>query len=86
MFVKVISMVRKVYVDVYALIDKDGRRRPMRIQWEDGTVYIVERLLNRCKAKSRAVGGGEMRYTVQINGKETFVFEDEDGKWFVEGK
>lgn len=79
-------MVRKVYVDVYALIDKDGKRRPLRIQWEDGTVYVVERLLNRCRAKSRNVGGGEIRYTVQINGKETFIFEDEEGKWFVEGK
>lgn len=79
-------MVRKVYVDVYALIDKDGKRRPMRIQWEDGTVYVVERLLNRRKAKSLNVGGGETRYTIQINGKETFIFEDDEGKWFVEGK
>lgn len=80
------QMVRKVFVDVYVLVDKDGKRRPLRIQWEDGTVYVVERLLNRCKAKSRNVGGGEIRYTVQINGIETFIYEDDEGKWFVEGK
>lgn len=80
------NMVRKVFVDVYVLVDKDGKRRPLRIQWEDGTVYIVERLLNRCKVKSLNVGGGEIRYTVQINGKETFIYEDNHGKWFVEGK
>lgn len=76
-------MLRKVYVDVVVLQDKDGKSRPLRIQWEDGTVYKVERLLNRCRAVSRNVGGGEMRYTVQINGKETFLFE-ENGRWFVE--
>ena len=32
------------------------------------------------------VGGGEIRYTVQINGRETFIYEDNHGKWFVEGK
>ena len=76
-------MIRKVYVDVVVLQDKDGKSRPLRIQWEDGTVYKVERLLSRSRAKSRKVGGGDMRYTVQINGKETFLFE-EDGRWFVE--
>ena len=79
-------VVRKVFVDVYVLVDKDGKRRPLRIQWEDGTVYTVERLLNRCKCCSRNVGGGEIRYTVQINGRETFIYEDNHGKWFVEGK
>ena len=80
------QLVRKVFVDVYVLVDKDGKRRPLRIQWEDGTVYTVERLLNRCRAKSLSVGGGEIRYTVQINGRETFIYEDNHGKWFVEGK
>lgn len=83
---EVMQVVRKVFVDVYVLVDKDGKRRPLRIQWEDGTVYTVERLLNRCRAKSLNVGGGEIRYTVQINGKETFIYEDNHGKWFVEGK
>lgn len=76
-------MVRKVYVDVVAWHGKDGKSRPLRILWEDGSVYVVERLLNRCRAKSVIVGGGDIRYTVQINGKETFLFE-EDGRWFVE--
>ena len=76
-------MVRKVYVEVLAWHDKSGKSRPMRILWEDGSVYVVERLLNRCKAKSVKVGGGDTRYTVQINGKETFLFE-EDGRLFVE--
>lgn len=78
-------MVRKVYVDVVVLQDKDGKSRPLRIQWEDGTVYSVERLLSRRRVPSMQVGGGNMRYTVQINGHETFLFE-EDGRWFVEAR
>ena len=76
-------MVRKVYVEVLAWHDRSGKSRPMRILWEDGTVYIVERVLHRSKNKSVKVGGGDTRYTIQINGKETFLFEEE-GRWFVE--
>ena len=78
-------MVRKVFVDVVLLQDKDGKSRPLKIKWEDGTVYLVERLIYRCHAPSVNVGGGKMRYTVQICGKETFLFE-EDGRWFVEAR
>lgn len=78
-------MTRKVYVDVVLLQSRDGRSRPLRILWEDGTVYNIERLLNRSRSCSRSVGGGNMRYTVEINGKETFLFEEE-GRWFVEAR
>lgn len=78
-------MNRKVFVDVVLLQDKDGKSRPLRIRWEDGTVYTVERLINRCRSVSRSTGGEGMRYTVQINGRETFIFE-ENGRWFVEAK
>lgn len=78
-------MDRKVFVDVVVLKYRDGKSRPLKIQWEDGTIYIIERLLNRCSIFSRQTGGGSIRYTVQINGKETFLYE-EDGRWFVEAK
>ncbi len=78
-------MNRKVFVDVVLLKYRDGKSRPLKIQWEDGTVYLVERLLNRCQTFSRQTGGGSIRYTVQINGRETFLYE-ENGRWFVEAK
>lgn len=78
-------MNRKVFVDVIVLQNRDGKSRPLKIQWEDGTVYLVERILNRCRSFSRQTGGGSTRYTVQINGKETFLYE-EDGRWFVDAK
>ncbi|MBO5859272.1 MAG: hypothetical protein J6R20_05800 [Clostridia bacterium] len=76
-------MYRKVYVDVILRQDKMGSTRPLRVIWEDGRVYEVERLLYICRAASMKVGGYGMRYTVQICGKETYLFE-EDGRWFVE--
>lgn len=76
-------MFRKTYVDVLALHERNGKTRPIKILWEGGKVFTVERLLMRNKAKSVKVGGGNYRYTVQIKGRETFLFE-EDGRWFVE--
>ena len=37
-------------------------------------------------AASTKVGGTGIRYTVQICGKPTFLFDEENGKWFVEAK
>ena len=76
-------MYRKVYVDVILRKDKSGATRPLRIIWENGRVYEVERLLYICRAASMKVGGCGMRYTVQICGRETYIFE-EDGRCFVE--
>jgi hypothetical protein len=78
-------MPRKVYVDVILKQDKDGNTVPLKIKWEDGRVYEVDRLLYKCKAASLKVGGCGMRYTVRIMGKETYLFED-DGRWFMEAK
>ena len=39
-----------------------------------------------CRAASTKVGGTGIRYTVQICGKPTFLFDEENGKWFVEAK
>ena len=57
-------MYRKVYVDVILKQDKTGTTRPLRIIWEDGRVYEIERLLYICRAASLKVGGCGMRYTV----------------------
>lgn len=75
----------KVYVPVTLDVDSDGNIYPRSIVWEDGHVYEIDRLKYRCHAASTKVGGCGMRYTVMIEGKETYLFE-EDGRWFVEAK
>ncbi len=76
---------RKVYVEVVLKQDIDGHKRPLSIRWEDGEVYEIDRLKDVRLAASLRVGGYGLRYTVFIEGKETYLFE-EDNRWFVEAK
>ena len=77
---------RKVYVEVNVDHRPDGSARPNRIKFEDGTTYEIDRVKYVCRAASTKVGGTGLRYTVRICGKETFLFDEENGKWFVEAK
>lgn len=77
---------RKVYVTVNADHLPDGTARPNRIIFENGRTYEIDRVKQRCRAASTKVGGTGLRYTVMICGKETFLFDEENGKWFVEAK
>ena len=77
---------RKVYVEVRARHLIDGTCRPETIKFENDEVYEIDRVEQCCRAASTKVGGTGLRYTVMICGKETYLFDEENGKWFVEGK
>ena len=77
---------RKIYVEVRARHLTDGTCRPESIKFEDNQTYEIDRVRQCCRAASTKVGGTGLRYTVVILGKETFLFDEENGKWFVEGK
>lgn len=74
---------RKTYVTINLKVFPDGRKRPMSLVWKDGVTYEIDRLLHITPAASLKVGGRGTRYTVMIEGKERYLFED-DGRWFVE--
>ena len=76
---------RKEYVAVNIDVDINGVIHPRFIHWTNGRVYRIEQLKYNCRAASSKVSGGGIRYTVMINGKETFLFS-EGNKWFVEAK
>ena len=78
-------MARRVYVRVVVEYDEAGGVHPLRIAWEDGRAFRVERVLDVRRAAATKAGGQGMRYTCRIRGKETYLFED-DGRWFVEAK
>lgn len=78
-------MARKVYVKVNADFSTDGTLRPRYIMWTDGHKYEITRVIQSVRAASTKVGGCGIRYTVVIEGKERYIFRDED-KWFVEAK
>ena len=78
-------MARRVYVNVIARHDEQGKVRPLEVEWEDGRRFEVDRLLDVRRAAALKAGGQGVRYTVRILGRETYLFEDE-GRWFVEAK
>lgn len=76
---------RKAYVPVTLDVDKEGAILPRLIWWDNGVIFQIDQILYKCRATSKKVGGGGIRYTVQIRGKESFLFHEGD-KWFVEAK
>ncbi len=76
---------RKAYVSVNVDIDEEGDVQPCYIRWDNGLIYQIDQILYKCRAASKKVGGGGIRYTVLIRGKESYLFQ-EGSKWFVEAK
>mgnify|MGYP000763370905 FL=1 len=78
-------MARKVYVEVTAKFDTEGNITPLSVTWEDGTVYEIDRILDKCRAASLKAEGIGMRYTCRILGQRSYLYYEEP-RWFVEGK
>ena len=84
----------KVYVAVIASFSEDGNLFPRRLRWEDGREFIIEKILDVRPAAALKAGGQGDRYTVQINGHQSYLFFERSpnisgtnlGKWFVERK
>ena len=84
----------KVYVAVIASFSEDGNLFPRRLRWEDGREYSIEKILDVRLAAALKAGGQGDRYTVQINGHQSYLFFERSpnisgtnlGKWFVERK
>ncbi len=76
----------KVYVSVIAKFDKEGNRLPIVIYWEDGRKYKVDKVLEIKNAASLKAGGAGIRYLCEIAGKRSYIFLENERKWFVERK
>ena len=76
---------RKSYVSVNVDVDEEGCVHPRYIRWENGLIFQIDQILYKCRAASKKVGGGGIRYTVLIRGRESYLFQ-EGSKWFVEAK
>ena len=82
----------KVYVPVEVRFRSDGTMLPREIIWEDGTKYEIDRVTEIRQAAAMKAGGQGDRYTVQINGRSSYLFFERNasqtgnniGRWFVE--
>ncbi|MEY8236873.1 hypothetical protein AALA36_14275 [Lachnospiraceae bacterium 66-29] len=78
-------MARKVFVEVTAKFDTEGKIIPLSLLWEDGTIYEINRVLDVRRAASLKAGGIGIRYTIRIDNKQSYLYFEEP-KWFVEAK
>lgn len=82
----------KVYVPVEVRFDDQGVMRPVRLTWEDGQQYEIDRILQVKQAPALKAGGQGDRYTIRVNGRDTYLFFEHNpdmsspvtGRWFVE--
>lgn len=83
--VKGIDSREKRYVKVVSVTDEEGFITPVSVEWDDGRIYEIDRVLDRRQAASLKVGGMGMRYLVRIGNATTYLFH-EDPRWYVEAK
>jgi len=82
----------KVYVAVRAEFKEDGIMLPRELTWEDGEKYAIDRVLDIRQAPALKAGGQGDRYTILVNGKQSYLFFERStnltgniiGRWFVE--
>lgn len=82
----------KVYVEVNASFGEDGQMCPKSLVWEDGTTYRIDKVTDIRQAAAMKAGGQGDRYTIIINGKQSYLFFERSanlsgnviGRWFVE--
>lgn len=74
----------KVYVDVTAEFSKEGVLTPKSFRWTDGSVYEIQRVKDIRRVASLKAGGVGMRYTCIVNGRESYLYYEDNNMWFME--
>ena len=72
----------KQYVSVTATFDVDGNILPLKINWDDGRTFDIDRITDVRYAASLKAGGAGIRYTCRIKQTEKYLFL-EDNRWFI---
>lgn len=75
----------KKYVPVVVRFDTEGKLRPLEIEFDEEHKYPVDKVLDVRRAACQSVGGVGDRYTVRIQGRETYLWL-ERGRWFVSAR
>ncbi|MDO4420223.1 MAG: hypothetical protein Q4B92_07680 [Ruminococcus sp.] len=75
----------KQYISVTARFDPDGNLLPLKIHWNDGRSFDIDRVTDVRYAASLKAGGMGIRYTCRILGTQRYLFLEEN-RWFVDAK
>lgn len=76
-------MARRTYVRVATETDETGQVTPLSLVFE-GNRLQIDRVTDRRQAHATKTGGQGMRYTVHIGSHQTYLFQDDAQRWFVE--
>lgn len=71
----------KVFVEVDFSCDNDGNVIPLRIHWNDGRVWNIERVVHACESCINEYDG--VRYTVLLSGACRYLYRF-GKRWYVE--
>ncbi len=72
----------KQYISVTAKFDSDGNILPIRINWDDGRSFDIDKITDIRYAASLKAGGAGIRYTCRIKQTEKYLYL-EDNRWFI---
>ena len=74
----------KVYVAVIALIDEQGRIKPLSVIF-GGSEYVIDEVVDIRRTPPEHVGGLITgRYDCRFGGEVRHIYREETGRWFVE--
>ncbi len=76
---------RKLYVTVSAEHRPDGTCLPKSIKLANNSEYFIDRIV-QVKRSASDVGGRGVRYSIIIGRQQTYLYDEQNGKWFVEAK
>lgn len=76
----------KAYVEVIADFSTEGKVRPLRIIWENGRGYDIDRVLQVDRHANLRAGGAGIRYVCRVLGQRVELYYEENGFWFVSRK
>lgn len=71
------------FITVVSRMEKGKYPTPLYIEWEDGRIFEIDKVLDTRKKASTKGGGAGLRYTVRIKGKERYLFLV-NYEWFIE--
>ena len=70
-------------ITVIAKMDNNANVIPLKIIWEDGRIFEIDKILDIRKKASTKGGGKGLRYTIIIKNQEKYIWLD-DYYWFIE--
>lgn len=78
---------KRVYIDIIAEITPEGDIFPRQLHLEDGSVFAVDRRLERPRPCFNADGSTSLRFRCLVENRQVLFFYDEDTmRWWVEGE